>query len=245
MNAGAASGSRSVPAPGRYGILNWPNAERPRERLRSLGSRTLATRELLAILVGSGGRDGSAMDVADLLLQRAGGSLRRLAALPATTLTEVPGVGAATAARVLASLELGRRAGSEESPARHRIQGPRDVLVRMGPHLRDLEHEEFHALLLNSQHRVIRDVLVTRGILDASLIHPREVFKPAIVESAAAVILVHNHPSGDPTPSAEDRAVTRQLAAAGRSVGIHVLDHVILGDGRFVSLMEEGVLDAR
>jgi len=103
----------------------------------------------------------------------------------------------------------------------------------MAPHLRDLEHEEFHALLLNSQHAVIREVLVTRGILDASLIHPREVFRPAIESGAAALILVHNHPSGDPTPSAEDVAVTRQLEAAGRALGIPVLDHVIIGDGRW------------
>jgi DNA repair protein RadC len=110
----------------------------------------------------------------------------------------------------------------------------------MGPLLRDLRQEEFHALLLNTQHRVIRDVLVTRGILDASLIHPREVFRTAIVESAAGVILVHNHPSGDPAPSGEDRSVTRQLAAAGRAIGIPVLDHVIVGEGRWVSLGEEG-----
>jgi DNA repair protein RadC len=112
----------------------------------------------------------------------------------------------------------------------------------VGPLLRDLRQEEFHALLLNTQHRIIRDVLVTRGILDASLIHPREVFRAAIVESAAGVILVHNHPSGDPTPSQEDRAVTRQLVSAGSAVGIPVLDHVIVGEGRYVSLAELGWL---
>jgi DNA repair protein RadC len=110
----------------------------------------------------------------------------------------------------------------------------------MGPRLRDLPQEEFHALLLNTRHRIVREVAVTRGILDASLIHPREVFRPAVVESAAGVILVHNHPSGDPTPSAEDRAVTRQLAEAGRSLGIPVLDHVIVGDGGYTSLAQEG-----
>ena len=110
----------------------------------------------------------------------------------------------------------------------------------MGPLLKDLRQEEFHALLLNTQHRVIRTVLVTRGILDAALIHPREVFRPAIVESAAGVILVHNHPSGDPSPSREDRVVTRQLWRRGRPLGIPVLDHVIIGEGRFVSLAGEG-----
>jgi DNA repair protein RadC len=110
----------------------------------------------------------------------------------------------------------------------------------MAPQLRDLVQEEFHALLLNSQHAVIREVLVTRGILDASLIHPREVFRPAVEAGAAALILVHNHPSGDPTPSPEDLAVTRQLEAAGRTMGIPVLDHVIVGDGRWRAVRAGG-----
>jgi DNA repair protein RadC len=163
-----------------------------------------------------------------------------LAVLPPGVLEAEAGIGAATAARIQAALELGRRAQSEPPETDTRIRGPADVFQRMGPLLRDLRQEEFHALLLNTQHRVIRDVLVTRGLLDASLIHPREVFRPAIVESAAGVILVHNHPSGDPTPSVEDRAVTRQLSEVGRAIGIPVLDHVIVGEGRYVSLGEEG-----
>ena len=226
----------------RYSIRSWPREERPRERLSTLGPRALATRELLAILVGSGDRIGSALDVADRILARTEGSLRRMASLPTGGLCELPGVGAAIASRIQAALELGRRAGTETAAENDRIRGPADVFRRMGPHLRDLQHEEFHALLLNTQHKVIRDVLVTKGLLDSSLIHPREVFKPAIVESAAGVILVHNHPSGDPAPSTEDRAVTRQLASAGRAIGIPVLDHVVVGDGAWVSLAEEGEL---
>jgi DNA repair protein RadC len=106
----------------------------------------------------------------------------------------------------------------------------------MAPLLRDLQHEEFHALLLNAQHRVVGQVLVSRGILDASVVHPREVFKAAVVESAAAIVLVHNHPSGDPSPSAEDRLVTRQMRRAGETLGIPVLDHVIIGDGTWRSV---------
>ncbi len=113
---------------------------------------------------------------------------------------------------------------------------------RCAPSMRDLLQEEFRVLLLNTQHAVTREVVVTQGILDASVVHPREVFKAAIVESAAAVILVHNHPSGDPTPSPEDREVTRQLVAAGRILGDPVLDHVIIGDARYVSLVEAGVM---
>lgn len=225
---------------GRRPIHAWAPDDRPRERLRALGPGALSPRELLAILIGSGGAGGSALDVAERILARAEGSLRRLASLPVGALETESGVGAATASRIQSALELGRRAAAEPSDANGRIRGPRDVFQRMGPLMRDLRQEEFHALLLNSQHRVIRDTLVTRGILDASLIHPREVFRVAIVESAAGVILVHNHPSGDPAPSREDRAVTAQLAAAGRAIGIPVLDHVIIGEGRFVSLSEEG-----
>ncbi len=157
-------------------------------------------------------------------------------------LEDVAGVGVATAARVLAALELGRRAARERTNTNEPVRGPADVFERMAPRLRDLRHEEFHVLLLNTQHAILREVLVTRGILDASLIHPREVLKAAIVESAAAVILVHNHPSGDPSPSAEDRVVTQQLATAGRAVGIPVLDHVIIAAERFRSLAQEGLL---
>ena len=214
--------------------------DRPRERLRALGARALAWRELVTLLVGSGGVHGSAPAVADRILEVAEGSLRRLAALDVAALESVAGVGAATATRVLAALELGRRSAAEGPAERERIQGPRDVYILLGPRLRDLPQEEFHDLLLDTRHHVVREALVTRGTLDASLISPREVFRLAVIEGAAAVILVHNHPSGDPSPSPDDWAVTRQIAEAGRMLGIPVLDHVILGDGRFTSLAEEG-----
>jgi DNA repair protein RadC len=213
-----------------------PASERPRERLRQAGARHLALGELLALLIGSGGAGGSARQVADGLASKVDGSLARLAALDVGELEAVPGVGTATACRILAALELGRRAASEATDPGAPVRGPDDVFRRMGPRLRDLPQEEFHALLLNTRHRVVREVLITRGILDASLIHPREVFRPAVAEGAAGVILVHNHPSGDPAPSPEDRAVTRQLGAAGRALGIPVLDHVVVGWGRYVSL---------
>jgi DNA repair protein RadC len=209
-----------------------------------VGPGALSVRELVAILVGSGVGGRTAVDVAGELIALADGSLRRLAALPPARLEEVPGVGAAVMARVSAALELGRRLAREGPVERERIGGPSDVYERCAPAMRDLAWEEFRVLLLNTQHAVLRERTVTRGVLDGSLIHPREVFKEAIVESAAAVLLVHNHPSGDPAPSAEDRAVTRQLAAAGQVVGIPVLDHVVIGDGRYVSFVEAGLLDA-
>lgn len=214
-------------------------AERPRERLRHAGPRHLALGELLAILVGSGSAGRSARQIADRLAAHAEGSLARLAAMDVRELESVAGVGEATACRVAAALELGRRAAAAEVEPGAPVRGPDDVFRRMGPRLRDLPQEEFHALLLNTRHKVVREVLVTRGILDASLIHPREVFRPAVAEGAAGVILVHNHPSGDPTPSPEDRAVTRQLGAAGRALGIPVVDHVVVGRGRYVSLSSE------
>ncbi len=217
-----------------------PNlSERPRERLRQAGPRHLALGELLALLVGSGGGTGTAREIAERVVTRAGGTLARLAGLDVGELESVPGVGSATACRLVAALELGRRAAAETAQPGAPVRGPADVFRRMGPRLHDLPQEEFHALILNTRHRVVREVLITRGILDASLIHPREVFRPAVAERAAGVILVHNHPSGDPSPSPEDRAVTRQLGAAGRALGIPVLDHVVVGRGRYVSLSSE------
>ena len=213
--------------------MGLPMSQRPRERLRVLGPRALSLRELLALVIGSGGSGCSVLVVADRVLETVGGRLRSLSAASPADLEVIPGVGRATAARILAAAELGVRAREEGLPVRPRIRGPEDVHRLMAPRLRDLPHEEFHALLLNTQHRVLRDVTVTRGILDASLIHPREVFRPAILENAASVILVHNHPSGDPSPSVEDRAVTRQMIEAGRSIGIRVLDHIVVGEGRW------------
>ena len=213
--------------------------------MHSAGAHALSTRELLAILVGSGSERRSAVEVAAGVLKASDGSLRRLGTLSLPDIQKIPGIGPAVAARLLAALELGRRMARETAAERPRIQGPADVYELCAPNLRDLRQEEFRILLLNTQHAVLRELTVTRGTLDASVVHPREVFRAAISESAAAVILVHNHPSGDPAPSREDRDVTDQLAAAGRLIGIPVLDHVVVGDGRYVSFVEKGLLDAR
>ncbi len=223
-------------------IKEWPAPDRPRERLRTLGGGALATRELLAILIGSGGGGRSALDVAAELMRVADGSIRRLAITPLGTIEGVAGVGPAVAARIAAALELGRRLAREGPEERQRIRGPRDVYDRCAPEMRDLTQEEFRLLLLSTQHAVTREVVVTRGVLDASVVHPREVFRVAIAENAAAVVLVHNHPSGDPSPSPEDRAVTRQLAEAGRLIGIPVVDHIVIGDASYVSFSEAGWL---
>lgn len=227
-----------------YRIRDLPARERPRERMYAAGPQAMATRELIALLIGSGIQTRSAVEVAGALLQSAGGSLRRLAGLPLTEIQKIPGIGPAVAARIAAALELGRRMARETAAERPRIQGPADVYELCAPTLRDLRQEEFRVLLLNTQHAVLREIVVTRGTLDASVVHPREVFRAAITESAAAVILIHNHPSGDPAPSREDRDVTEQLVAVGRLVGIPVLDHVVVGDGRYVSFVEMGLLES-
>jgi DNA repair protein RadC len=227
----------------KFAIRQWPHDERPRERMQSVGPSALSNRELLAILIGRGTEGQSALDVGSRLLRRFGGSLREMAAADPAELMAVLGIGPAVAARLTAALELGRRLAREEPAERTRLNGPRDVYERCGPALRDLKQEEFRLLLLNTQNAVLRELVVTRGTLDTSVVHPREVFRPAIAACASAVLLVHNHPSGDPTPSPEDREITAQLAAAGQLIGIPVLDHIVIGESSYVSFVERGLLN--
>ena len=223
-------------------LAEHPERDRPRERLWTVGPAALTGQELLAIVLGTGCAGRDALAVAGELLARGEGSLRRLAGRSPAELAGVPGVGRGKAARVTAALELGRRVGTEEAPPPERIRGPADVHRYYAPRLRDLAVEEFHVLALGSQSQIKGDLLITRGILNSSLVHPREVFRAAIAETAAGIIVVHNHPSGDPTPSADDRAVTRQLVDAGRLLDLPVYDHVIVGGDRYVSLAEAGLL---
>jgi DNA repair protein RadC len=180
--------------------------------------------------------------VGEEILARVQGSLRRLAVQPVAALTAQNGVGIARAMAIHAALELGRRLAVESRDQSAPVKSPRDVFEAFSPKLQDLPVEEFHVAVLDSQHRIDRDITVTRGILNSSLVHPREVFREAIAERAAAIVLVHNHPSGDPTPSPDDRLVTEQLVAAGRLLDIPVHDHVIIGRGRYVSFAEAGLL---
>src|SRR5437762_4597522 len=222
-------------------IRELPRSERPRERLIDFGASALSTAELLAILLGSGGAGRTALQVGQSVLSQAGGALRWIARQPVAALTAVPGVGTARAVAIHASLELGRRMAAEGRDDGSPIRSPREVVAYFAPRMEDLPVEEFHVAILDTQYRLERDVTVTRGILNSSLVHPREVFREAIAERAAAIILVHNHPSGDPTPSAEDRLVTEQLVAAGRLLDIPVHDHVIVGRGRYTSFAEAGL----
>jgi DNA repair protein RadC len=219
-----------------------PTSERPRERLKSHGARALSSAELIAILVGSGSQGISAVGIGHEILASSRGSLRRLSSQPVATLTSLAGVGTARAVAIHAALELGRRMSAEDRDDGIPVRCPRDVHDIFSGRLQDLPVEEFHVAVLDSQHRLERDVTVTRGLLNSSLVHPREVFREAIAENAAAIILVHNHPSGDPTPSADDRSVTEQLVQAGRVLDIPVQDHIIIGRGRYLSFAEAGLL---
>jgi DNA repair protein RadC len=216
--------------------------EGPRERLRSRGADALSAAELIALLLRTGARGRDAVDVARALLARSGG-LDRLESAPACELAAVPGVGAAKAASLIAAFELGRRCAGSALPEGAALRSPEDVFRHFGTRLRRLAQERFIVVFLDGRHRVLGEETVSQGTLTASLVHPREVFRPALRASAAALILVHNHPSGDPTPSAEDRVVTERLARAGEILGVRVLDHVVVAERGYVSLREDGALD--
>jgi DNA repair protein RadC len=222
-------------------IDHWPPSDRPRERLYCQGPQALADAELLALQLGYGVPGLSAMDVAREMLA-AYGSLADVASREPSELARVRGVGKAKAARLVSAFELSRRLRARTPGARTVLSGPAEVYAAFGPLMEDLRHEVFRIALLDAQNGLLADRIISEGTLSASLVHPREVFKPAILESAASVILLHNHPSGDPTPSKEDIRLTRQLVECARMLDLRIHDHVVIGRGRFVSLAERGVV---
>lgn len=224
-------------------VKEWPEDERPRERLLRHGAGALSDAQLLGILIGSGEGGRSAVDVGRELLIRFG-SLPGLEQAGVQELRSVRGIGPAKAAELKAALELGRRyqrlSRLEEGSASFCTSG--SVAQYYRSKLKDLKKEQFQCVLLDTKNRLIREELVSIGSLTASLVHPRDTFKAAVRESAAAVIFVHNHPSGDTRPSQEDILLTRRLAQAGELLGIRVLDHIIVGDGSHYSFRDNGLL---
>ncbi len=225
----------------RYTLKDLPPEVRPRERLARDGERALSDAELLAIILRTGTKTNTALELAQKLLHQFGG-LKGLHQSSLAELAKVKGVGLAKACQIKAALEVGRRAFGERQGEKVFIHTPADAARLVMSEMRYLDREHLRVILLNTRNAVIGVEGISVGTLSASLAHPRECFKEAIRQSAAAVIFVHNHPSGDPTPSPEDIALTRQLAEAGRLLGIEVLDHVIVGDGVFVSLKERGLM---
>jgi DNA repair protein RadC len=224
----------------RYTIKQLPPELRPRERLLEAGPSALSDGELLGLLFGIGSREKTAVELAGEVLSEAGG-LHGLYDVSVHELMRVNGIGEAKACITLAAVELGRRIGQVRNPGRPMISSPADVERLLRGRIAHLDRENFVVVLLNTKNEVIETSTVSVGTLGASLVHPREVFKPAVRASAASVILAHNHPSGKVEPSQEDREVTKRLGEAAGILGIEVLDHVIVGDGYF-SMKEHGML---
>jgi len=220
-------------------IADLPQEIRPRERLLRHGAAALSSAELLAILLRTGFRDHGALEVATSLLGNHG-TLDRLAAATPSELRRTTGIGEVKALHLLAAFELGRRLRALPPRTRPVVRRPADAATLVLDELRFCDTERCWVLLLNTRHEVLDRTELTRGGLASSPVHPRELFRAAVRGGAAAVILVHNHPSGDPTPSRADLALTARLCRAGRLMGIPVLDHLIIGDGRYVSLREHG-----
>lgn len=222
-------------------IKNWPAEERPREKLIRRGPEGLSDGELLAIIMRIGNKRGSAVDIARELLTIFGG-LGSLINLSMAELCSIEGIGPAKAAQIKAALELGRRTLSEPLSTEIKVVSGKAIYSHYYPYLKNLKKEIFKVILLDGKNKIIRDVTVSEGGLNLNIVHPREVFNPAIRDSALSIIALHNHPSGDPTPSLEDIELTKRLVSAGNILGIRLLDHIIIGDGRFVSLLDKGVI---
>ncbi len=220
-------------------INQWPQNDRPREKLLAHGAGTLSDAELLAILLRTGAKGASAVDHGRTIMEEFG-SFRQLATAGIGDLRKVKGLGPAKAAQILAALEIAKRYGEQEFKPGEPLRGSGDVYAHFRERLASEKREHFYAVLLDNKHRKIKDVAVSQGSLTASIVHPRDVFAPVVRESAAAVIFVHNHPSGDPTPSKEDIEITRRLREVGDLMGVRVLDHIVVGKGRYVSFVDDG-----
>ncbi|MBY9079391.1 DNA repair protein RadC [Paenibacillus sp. HN-1] len=222
-------------------LRDLPHEERPRERMMHYGAESLSQAELLAILLRTGTRRESAIHMAQRILGEAGG-IRGLSDLSIEELTQMKGIGPAKAVQLKAGIELGRRMANSRMDRAVIIRSPHDAAAILTEQLRYLQKEHFVCLFLNTKNHVIAQETLSMGSLNASIVHPREVFRAAIKCSSASIICAHNHPSGDPTPSPEDISLTRRLLEAGEIVGIDVLDHLIIGDSEFVSMKEKGLM---
>ncbi|MEG6614885.1 DNA repair protein RadC [Peptococcaceae bacterium 1198_IL3148] len=222
-------------------LKEMPAELRPRERLLSVGAVSLSNIELLAILLRTGTKQMSALDLASQLFVH----FKDLAGLLDATVEELAalkGIGQVKAVQIKAALEVGRRLALMPAAERTTIQSPDDAALLMMDDMRYLDREHFKAVLLNTKNQVLAIETISVGTLNSSVVHPRELFKVAIKKSSAHIILVHNHPSGDPTPSREDIEITRRIQEGGEILGISVLDHLIIGDNKFVSLKAKGII---
>lgn len=220
-------------------LKDYPQNLQPRERLHDVGEHALSDVELLAILLGTGSREQTALDLAQsLILDLPEGDLAELGHKNLTQLCSLNGLGPAKASRILAAIELGRRVARAELPQRHILDSPEAIYRVLGPQLAHQKNEHFLAVYLDIKNRQIFQKVISTGIINSTLVHPREVFKEAVIQGAYALVVAHNHPSGDPEPSSEDLEITRRLIHCGKLMQIELLDHVIIGRNQFVSLRE-------
>jgi len=221
-------------------IKDLPEEERPRERLTRYGASVLSNAELLAILLRTGTKEESAISLAHRILVQEQG-LRYLADSNVEQLSSINGIGKAKAAQIKAAIELGKRLAAFEPGADKPLKCPQDVAGLLMEEMRYLKKEHMKLVLLNVKCNLISVEEISVGSLNASIVHPREVFNPAIRKSSASIIMVHNHPSGDPSPSSEDISITARIAEAGKLIGIELVDHIIIGDGKYISMKEKGL----
>ncbi len=224
-----------------FTIKELPKEERPRERLLKKGSKFLSTAELLALIISTGSRKRTAVELAKDLLSNFGG-LKGIIDLSCEELKEIKGIGTAKAAKISAAVELAGRITAIQDEKRDIINSPIKAVELLSSEMRFLKQEVLKAVLLNVKNRVIAVPEISRGGLSSSIVHPREVFREAIRRSSAAVILVHNHPSGDPTPSADDLNITKKLVQSGEIIGIKVVDHIIIAGDKYTSFKEENLI---
>ncbi|MCM3441967.1 DNA repair protein RadC [Metabacillus halosaccharovorans] len=227
--------------PSTFKIRDFPQDERPRERLLNEGADKLSNQELLAILLRTGTKKESVLELSQKLLKHFEG-LRMLKDASVEEITTISGIGTAKAVQILSALELGRRMNRLTYDDRFVIRSPQDGADYVMEEMRFLSQEHFVCLYLNTKNQVLHKQTVFIGSLNASIVHPREVFKEALKRSAASLICIHNHPSGDPSPSREDIEVTKRLTECGKMLGIELLDHLIIGEQKYVSLKEKGYI---
>ncbi len=221
-------------------IKDFPLEERPRERLIKIGPKSLSNAELLAIILRTGNKKENVLELSRRLMNNY--SFKTLSRVRIANLKRNLGIGEAKACQIIACFELGRRMSCIKNRKSKTINSGKDIAKLLMPELSNLKKEHFIGIFLNSRKKILKKETIFIGSLDSSIIHPREIFKIALVESAAAVVLVHNHPSGDPTPSEEDIEITNQIVKAGEVLGITVLDHIIIADNKYLSLSEQGLV---
>ncbi len=226
---------------GHLTIKEFPENERPREKLIKYGEKNLSDAELLAIILRTGSKNHTAISLAHQIIKDHKQGIRYLYNATVEEISSIKGIGIAKATQIKAAIELGRRL-SMESLIKFSIKSPLDVVDYLMEEMRYSMEENFNVVLLDTKNKVISVENITKGIVNASLVHPREVFKVAIRKNSTSMILAHNHPSGDPTPSKEDKSITKRLVETGRIVGIQVLDHIIIGDGNYLSFKEMDML---